>query len=407
MHCKAWNYLFLRANGEYNCYCGPGENYVIFKDTLVSSAPVNIVDNVINGAYIAIRQKLKDGRIPFPDTCPHCGLFSDEAFHGSIYTDTIDSFQVEASFRCTLNCSICIPRSVRTRFPGPHDLPIGYFEKVVKDMAERHISVANVSFCGKGEPLMNPHTPEMVSLVRDFFKAPTTITTNGNISWRDEIVTCGVNDLIFSIDGATSSSYRKYRDGNWRLAMENMTRAGKLSTPTQRVIWKYILFSHNDSNEELQEAKRIAEDIGVELFFDFTNAPNPSRRFKDRADLQRFWKSPDEHQCPAPLYPFIPETLAEIRQLPDRGIYIFGAGAIGLELKRCLEMEGIGVAGWIDSARHKQGTVLEELEIHPPEDLSTLDISAVILGTKTRIPEIKNIVQKVPVPVFAIDNPDY
>lgn len=407
MHCKAWNYLFLRANGEYNCYCGSGENYVIFKDTLISTAPVNVVDNVINGAYVAIRQKLKDGRVPFPDTCPHCGLFSDEEFHGSIYTDTVESFQVETSFRCALNCSICIPRSVRDRFPGPPDLPLEYFEKVVQDMAERHISLGSVAFCGKGEPLMNPHTPEMVSLVRSLLNARTSIITNGNIPWRDEIVTCGVDEIIFSIDGANSSSYRKYRDGNWRLAVENLTRAGSISTPTQRVIWKYILFSHNDSNEELQEAKRIADDIGVELFFDFTNAPNPSRRFKDNTDLQRFWRSPNDYQSPAPCPPFIAATLAELRRLPGRGIYIFGAGAIGLELKHFLEMEGIEIAGWIDSARHKQGTFLEELKILSPDDLSALDISAVILGTKTRIQEIKNIVQKTSVPVFAIDNPDY
>lgn len=407
MHCKAWNYLFLRANGEYNCYCGPGENYVIFKDTLISTAPVNVVDNVINGAYVAIRQKLKDGRVPFPDTCPHCEFFSDKEFYGSIYTDIIDSFQVEASFRCALNCSICIPRSVRDRFPGPPDLPFEYFEKVVRDMAESHISIGSVAFCGKGEPLMNPHTPEMVSLVRSLFDARTSITTNGNIPWRNEIITCGVDNLIFSIDGATSSSYRKYRDGNWRLAMENMTRAKKRSASAQRIIWKYILFSHNDSNEELREAKRIAEDIGVELFFDFTNAPNPSRRFKDSTDLQRFWRSPDDYQCPAPLSPFVLETLAQIRQLPDHGIYIFGAGAIGLELKHFLEMEGIGIAGWIDSAGHKQDTLLEKLKIHPPGDLSRLDVSAIILGTKTRIPELQGIVQKIPVPVFAIDNPDF
>ena len=407
MHCKAWNYLFLRANGEYNCYCGPGENYVIFKDTLISTAPVNVVDNVVNGAYVAIRQKLKDGRIPFPDTCPHCGLFSDDEFQGLIYTDTIESFQVEPSFRCTLNCSICIPRSVRDHFPGPPDLPLEYFEKVVQDMAERHISIGSVAFCGKGEPLMNPHTPEMVSLVHSLFEARTSITTNGNIPWRDEIVTCGVNDLIFSIDGATSSSYRKYRDGNWRLAMENMAQAGKLSAPTQRVIWKYILFSHNDSNEELQEAKRIAEDIGVELFFDFTNAPNPSRRFKSNADLQRFWNAPDDYPDSNPIAPFTEKSLKELRKVHPQKIYIFGAGAIGLELKRCLEMEGIGVAGWIDSATHKQGTFLEKLQIHSPEDLSALDISAIILGTKTRIPEIKNIVRSTPVPVFAIDNPGY
>src|SRR4030042_2777126 len=155
MHCRAWNHLYLRANGEFNCSCGIGENYVIFKDSPVSIAPVNIVDNVVNGAYVAIRQKLRDNRIPFPDTCPKCELFSEEPFGGTVYTDHIAIFQVEPSFRCTMNCSICIPRDVRRIFPLPHELPLAYFKSVADDLHRRRITIGGVSFCGKGEPLLN------------------------------------------------------------------------------------------------------------------------------------------------------------------------------------------------------------------------------------------------------------
>ena len=404
MHCKAWNYLFLRANGEFNCYCGPGEDYVIYKDSLVSHAPVNITDNVINGAYVAIRQKLKDKRVAFPDTCPNCSFFSEHAFGGTIYTNHIEVFQIEPSFVCSMNCSICIPKQVRKKFPRPHILPLQYYIDVMDNLVQHNISISFIEFCGKGEPLINKSVADMVRIAKERFCAKTSITTNGNIQWHDDIVHCGVDRVYFSIDGASPDSYRKYRNGDWQLAINNMRRASIKAGRDQKIIWKYILFSHNDTNEELFEARRIAKDAGVELKFVFTNAPNPSRRFHSLKDMECFWQSPKDYATFEIHPPFSDKTLKQLRRFDNKGIYIFGAGAIGVEIKRFLQKKNIFIAGWIDSARHKHNTALDGLKIHSPDNLDHLDISAIIIGSKSHVPGIRNRIKKLSVPIFEIDS---
>ena len=403
MHCSAWNYLFLRSNGEFNCYCGAGENYSIFKDTPTSSAPVNIVDNVINGAYVGIRQKLKDGLMPFPDTCSKCSLFSEKKFEGQLYTDRIEIFQVEPSFRCSMNCTVCIPRAMRAKIPGPHDLPLSYFKKVVDNLQERNIQVVEVDFWGKGEPFLNPDTPEMVKMVKQTLQSRTTASTNGNFTWNDEIVRCGIDTIYFSIDGASQQSYGKYRDGDWRLAMDNLARAGKAASPGQRVIWKYILFDHNDSNAELLGARRMADKTGVELQFVFTIAPNPSRRFTTVQDLKRFWQAPESYPESRPFQPVTTETLEKIKTCSGEGIYIFGAAAIGLELKKYLEKEDVEIAGWLDSAPHKHGGKLDGLPIYSVDDAQDLSLSTIIIGSSSYVAEMTNQIAHLGVQIFSMD----
>ena len=45
------------------------------------------------------------------------------------------------------------------------------------------------------------------------------------------------------------------------------------------IIWQYILFEWNDSDEELAEARRRAADIGVPLKWVFTHTEGASKRY--------------------------------------------------------------------------------------------------------------------------------
>jgi len=50
--------------------------------------------------------------------------------------------------------------------------------------------------------------------------------------------------------------------------------------PNTYVEWKYIAFEHNDTEAELVEAQRIAEDIGLDsLLFIITNSKQKSKRY--------------------------------------------------------------------------------------------------------------------------------
>jgi hypothetical protein len=115
-------------------------------------------------------------------------------------------------------------------------------------------------------------------------------STNGLAFTEEQVrrlVRSGIDELTFSIDGATPESYARYRQrGDFEKALRNLRcaadekRAGGRDVPV--VNWRYILFTHNDSDEEMQRARTLAAEMGVDrLCWELTDHPEDmfSRRF--------------------------------------------------------------------------------------------------------------------------------
>ena len=52
-----------------------------------------------------------------------------------------------------------------------------------------------------------------------------------------------------------------------------------------RLIWKYLLFSWNDSDEEIERAIALSREIGLDgIIFDTVGFPSPSLRFTPGSD---------------------------------------------------------------------------------------------------------------------------
>jgi len=98
---------------------------------------------------------------------------------------------------------------------------------------------------------------------------------------------------VFSIDGATAESYRKYRiGGSFSKAfgkMEALADACRAAgthckyVPGRRgsvqITWQYILFEWNDSDDELALARELAQSIDVPIEWVITSGYGASRRF--------------------------------------------------------------------------------------------------------------------------------
>jgi len=97
----------------------------------------------------------------------------------------------------------------------------------------------------------------------------------------------GIDEVTFSIDGASQDSYVKYRKrGDFEKAIRNLRFATDekqaLGRDVPVINWRYILFTHNDSDAEMQRARTLAADIGVDrLCWELTDHPEDlySRRF--------------------------------------------------------------------------------------------------------------------------------
>jgi hypothetical protein len=93
--------------------------------------------------------------------------------------------------------------------------------------------------------------------------------------------------VTFSIDGASQAVYEKYRQrGKFDLVTANLRamadEKAKHGRDVPQINWRYILFKWNDSDEEMDRARRLAEEFGADrLSWEITDHPEDSfsRRF--------------------------------------------------------------------------------------------------------------------------------
>jgi hypothetical protein len=97
--------------------------------------------------------------------------------------------------------------------------------------------------------------------------------------------------VTFSLDGASQETYVQYRQrGNFDKAIANLRalidERARSATQVPFVNWRYILFKWNDSDDEMNKARALAADIGVDrLCWEITDHPEDSfsRRFAPSA----------------------------------------------------------------------------------------------------------------------------
>jgi hypothetical protein len=124
-------------------------------------------------------------------------------------------------------------------------------------------------------------------------------STNGlafNEDGARRLVRSGIDEVTFSLDGASQETFAIYRQrGDFEKAIRNLRAAvdekRRRAQDVPFINWRYILFSHNDSDEEMGRARALAQDIGVDrLCWEITDHPENmfSRRFTPgSADLEQ------------------------------------------------------------------------------------------------------------------------
>jgi hypothetical protein len=117
--------------------------------------------------------------------------------------------------------------------------------------------------------------------------------------------------VTFSIDGATPESYVKYRRrGDFEKAIRNLRFAVDEKRGAGRDVpfinWRYILFTHNDGEQEMQRAREMAAGIGVDrLCWELTDHPEDLysrtwRAFATRSGTTTTWGTPSRAPRRAP-----------------------------------------------------------------------------------------------------------
>jgi pyruvate-formate lyase-activating enzyme len=164
-------------------------------------------------------------------------------------------------------------------------LPIDALKRIVTEAGP---DVERVDLFNYGEPFLYPHLVDALRHIRKTLPAATiAISTNG-MQVPAEVESTIVRErlldwVVFSVDGCDAESYRRYRiRGTFDVAFANLVRFHRGAVGTGiRVQWQYVVFRWNDRDDQLRRAIALAEELGIQICFDFAHTWGRSRRKPD------------------------------------------------------------------------------------------------------------------------------
>jgi len=245
------------------------------------------------GVVSQLRADLNGGGSRFCGDCPlKLPLKKDEAPAGRpIDAGPLPSrLYIECTAACNISCSeaCCAPETgiTRTRQAGMLDFDL--FRRVVDEAGP---ALVRIDFFNYGEAFLHKRAVEMCEYIKSRFPHIYLYTSTNGLALSEaqarRLVHSGIDEVTFSIDGASQDSYVKYRQrGRFDVAVANLRAMADEKRTARRDVpflnWRYILFKWNDDDAEMTRARQLAADIGVDrLCWELTDHPENaySQRF--------------------------------------------------------------------------------------------------------------------------------
>jgi hypothetical protein len=271
--------------------CGCADPYA--KRVLGDARQTSIADVWDGDAITSLRRDLNGGGSKFCGDCPlKRPLRPDQdPPQRSLEVGRLPTrLYIECTAACNISCfqACCAPETgiTRTRQAGMLDFDL--FTRVVDEAVP---GLVRIDFFNYGEAFLHKRALDMCEYIKSRFPHVYLYTSTNGLALTEEkarrLVHSGIDEVTFSVDGATAESYVKYRQrGNFDLAMRMLRTMAEEKRAAARDVpflnWRYILFKWNDSEEEMLLARRMAADIGVDrLSWELTDHPEDSfsRRF--------------------------------------------------------------------------------------------------------------------------------
>lgn len=200
---------------------------------------------------------------------------------------------LELSSKCDLRCADCFMSQPQFRSArGAANMDVDRLLQWLKGTGQ---DISQMRLYHLGETWLNPRWAEFTRAAR--MQNPGTFlftSTNGALMDKlgvfEQLPTSGINHILFSIHGARQSSVKRYMGHSFdlRAAFEAAKRTAEIRERQQGnfdLSWRYVLTKWNDSEEEIQEAKLLAREIGFrEIHFTLNHTPSHGGRFRIDAD---------------------------------------------------------------------------------------------------------------------------
>jgi hypothetical protein len=284
-----WTTATLLCDGRLVCGCADPYAKRVLGDTRTAS----LSDVWTGETALGLRKDLNAGGAKFCGDCPlKLPLKKAEPPpQRALDAGRLPSrLYVECTAACNISCAqaCCAPETgiTRTRQAGMLDFEL--FRRVIDEAGP---TLGRVDFFNYGEAFLHKRAVEMCEYIKTKFPHIYLYTSTNGLAFTEDgvkrLVRSGIDEVTFSIDGARAETYVKYRQrGDFSKAIRNLGLAAGEKHDAGRDVpfinWRYILFSHNDSDDEMNLARRMAQDLGVDrLCWELTDHPEDmfSRRF--------------------------------------------------------------------------------------------------------------------------------
>ena len=279
----------MLCDGRLVCGCADPYGRRVLGDARTSS-----IHEVWNGGAVTrLREELNQGGSRFCGDCPlKLPLKRDEApVERPLDAGPLPSrMYIECTAACNISCdhACCAPETgiTRTRQAGMLDFDL--FRRVIDDVGA---ALVRIDFFNYGEAFLHKRAVEMCEYIKAHVPSVYLYTSTNGLALTDEqarrLTHSGIDEVTFSIDGASQGTYEKYRQrGRFDRAIATLAAMADEKRRSGRDLpflnWRYILFTWNDSDEEMNRAREIAAAIGIDrLCWEITDHPEHaySRRF--------------------------------------------------------------------------------------------------------------------------------
>jgi hypothetical protein len=279
----------MLCDGRVVCGCADPYGHRVLGDARAES-----VRHIWGGPVIRqLREDLNRGGSSFCGDCPlKLPLKKDEAPPvGPVDAGAHPSRMfIECTAACNISCAqaCCEPETgiTRTRQAGMLDFEL--FRRVVDEVGP---TLGRIDFFNYGETFLHKRAVEMCEYIKTRYPHVYLYTSTNGLALSEaqarRLTHSGIDEVTFSIDGARQESYERYRRrGRLDVALAALRTMAEEKARSGRDLpflnWRYILFTWNDSDEEMDLARRIAAETGVDrLCWEITDHPEDafSRRF--------------------------------------------------------------------------------------------------------------------------------
>jgi MoaA/NifB/PqqE/SkfB family radical SAM enzyme len=284
-----WSTAILLCDGRVSCGCSDPYAKRVLGDTRAVS-----LSDVWRGSIATdLREDINFGSSEFCGDCPLKVPLADgePAPVRDLNVGPLPSrLYVECTAACNISCfqACCAPETgiTRTRQAGMLDFDL--FTRVIDEAGP---TLGRVDFFNYGEAFLHKRAVEMCEYIKTKFPHIYLYTSTNGLALNDDkarrLVHSGIDEVTYSIDGASQDTYVRYRQrGKFDLAAANLRamadEKARHGRDVPQLNWRYILFNWNDSDDEMEKARRLATEFGVDrLTWEITDHPEDSfsRRF--------------------------------------------------------------------------------------------------------------------------------